>query len=163
MRRGNPWYREPWPWLLMLGPALVIAAGAVTVWLAVASSDGLVADDYYKQGLAINQTLARSDLARALALSAIVRVDAEHVTVKLSARDASAMPDRLRITFAHPTRGGHDRMTELKALSGAYQGVAPVLAPGRWHILLEDGGGTWRLAGAIRLPDEPEIELHGNP
>ena len=56
---ATPWYREPWPWLLMAGPVTVIIAGGFTAWLAVTSSDGLVADDYYKQGLAINQTLER--------------------------------------------------------------------------------------------------------
>ena len=54
---AKSWYREPWPWLLMMGPAIVIVAGFYTLWLAIQSNDGLVADDYYKRGLAINQTL----------------------------------------------------------------------------------------------------------
>ena len=45
----RPWYREPWPWLLMAGPATVLVAGAATTWIAFASADGLVAEDYYKQ------------------------------------------------------------------------------------------------------------------
>ena len=59
MSRAQPWYREPWPWILMSGPAAVIVAGAVTTWMAFASADGLVADDYYKRGLAINAVLKR--------------------------------------------------------------------------------------------------------
>ena len=35
----------------------MIAARAVTIWLAVGSFDGLVEDDYYKQGPAVNQRL----------------------------------------------------------------------------------------------------------
>ena len=27
----NPWYREPWPWLLMSGPALVIVGAKDTI------------------------------------------------------------------------------------------------------------------------------------
>ena len=42
--------------------------GLITLWLAITSFDGLVADDYYKQGLAINQTLARADAAQELRL-----------------------------------------------------------------------------------------------
>lgn len=53
---SSPWYREPWPWLLMAGPLIVIIAGLVTAWLAVTSSDGLVTDDYYKKGLAAGET-----------------------------------------------------------------------------------------------------------
>ena len=85
--RAVAWYRQPWPWLLMLGPAVVVVAGFVTLWLAVKSSDGLVADDYYKQGLAINQTLARAERAKAMQLSARVRIDHNGVRVTLHARE----------------------------------------------------------------------------
>lgn len=69
---NRPWYKERWPWLLMAGPAIVIVAGAVTVWLAVVSNDGLVTDDYYKQGLAVNQQLHRDHQAGNLGLHADV-------------------------------------------------------------------------------------------
>ena len=68
----KPWYREPWPWLLMAGPAAVLVAGAATTWIAFASADGLVADDYYKQGLAINKRLGREHAAREGGISASV-------------------------------------------------------------------------------------------
>ena len=41
---SKPWYREPWPWILMAGPAIVVVAGIATAWLAVRSNDGLVED-----------------------------------------------------------------------------------------------------------------------
>lgn len=47
--KHSPWYREPWPWLLMAGPAVVVVAGFVTLWLAFNSDDGLVADDHHYQ------------------------------------------------------------------------------------------------------------------
>ena len=68
----RPWYREPWPWLLALGPMTVVIGGAVTLWLAAASDDGLVASDYYRRGLAINQTLARQQTAMRMQYSAQV-------------------------------------------------------------------------------------------
>jgi hypothetical protein len=58
MSAGKPWYREPWPWLLMAGPAAVIVAGVITTWIAFSTFDGLVAEDYYRRGLNINATLA---------------------------------------------------------------------------------------------------------
>jgi hypothetical protein len=67
---AQPWYREPWPWLLMLGPLVVIVAGFVTAYLAVVSNDGLVEDDYYKQGLAVNQRTARAQRAAELGIEA---------------------------------------------------------------------------------------------
>lgn len=32
---GQPWWREPWPWILISGPALAIVGCAVTIVLAV--------------------------------------------------------------------------------------------------------------------------------
>ena len=68
----TPWYKERWTWLLMLMPATAIVAGSITLWLAIKSFDGLVADDYYKQGLAINQTLAKANVAQDMGLVAHV-------------------------------------------------------------------------------------------
>ena len=40
----RPWYFHRWPWILMAGPAAVVAAGIVTAVLAVATADPVVAD-----------------------------------------------------------------------------------------------------------------------
>jgi hypothetical protein len=40
----------------------------VTAYLAVVSNDGLVEDDYYKQGLAVNQRTARAQRAAELGI-----------------------------------------------------------------------------------------------
>jgi hypothetical protein len=64
MSAAKPWYREPWPWLLMAGPAAVIVAGGITTWIAFATFDGLVVEDYYRRGLNINATLACEQATR---------------------------------------------------------------------------------------------------
>ncbi|HRJ64128.1 MAG TPA: FixH family protein, partial [Brevundimonas sp.] len=56
----------------MSGPGLVVIAGVVTAWIAFSGADGLVADDYYKQGLGINRTIARD--ARAAGWPALTLV-----------------------------------------------------------------------------------------
>ena len=66
--RTNPWYREPWPWIIMAAPATAVIAGIITFAIAVESFDGLVAEDYYKQGLAVNKQLARMHKAKALGI-----------------------------------------------------------------------------------------------
>lgn len=150
-----PWYRQRWPWLLMLGPAIVVVAGIATLVIAVRSDDGLVADDYYKRGLAINQTLERSDRGTALGLAAWVDLDADgNVALKLAATssDPDALPSTLRLRLAHPTRAGEDRATVLVAAGeGRYAGrIAPV-AGGRWRVIVETD--RWRLPGVeSRVP-----------
>jgi hypothetical protein len=138
-----PWYREPWPWLLMAGPAAVIVAGAATIWIAFASADGLVAEDYYRQGLAINKVLAREDAARRLGVSASVSLEKGFLQVKLS----GANPQTLFAHLAHATRAGHDMRLRLAPVrEGVYQAELPPLPAGRWRIVIEDPQGTWRIA-----------------
>jgi hypothetical protein len=143
---NQPWYREPWPWLLMSGPVAVIVAGVVTTWIAFASADGLVAEDYYKQGLAINKRLAREEAARKQGISAAVAVEKDFFRVRLS----GAAPEALFVHFAHATRAGHDQRLRLApAGGGVYEAALPPLAAGRWRIVIEDPRGTWRITKEI--------------
>ena len=138
----NPWYREPWPWILMSGPAAVIVAGAITTWIAVATSDGLVADDYYKRGLAVNAVLGREQAARRLGISAAIERAAGRIRVRLS----GVHPDALFLQLAHATRAGNDlRLRLAPAGGGAYEAALPALAPGHWRLIIEDPRGEWRI------------------
>lgn len=151
----TPWYRQRWPWLLMLGPAIVVVAGIATLVIAVRSDDGLVADDYYKRGLAINQTLERSDRGAALGVVAVVDLDADgHVALRLAttSSDPDALPPTLRLRLAHPTRAGEDRATVLVAAGeGRYTGRVALVEGGRWRVIVETD--RWRLPGVeSRVP-----------
>lgn len=152
----RPWYRHRWPWILIAGPAVVVVAGIVTAWIAVRTSDGLVADDYYKQGLEVNQKLARSDEAAAMQIEARLRLVAGRIDIKLASRSGASLPARLKVTLVHPTRAGEDQALVLSGDQGAYSGSLAPLGPGRWRVVIEDEGSTWRVAGVVRLPDEPE-------
>jgi hypothetical protein len=145
-----PWYRHRWPWLLMLGPLVVVVAGVITTWLAVRSNDGLVDDDYYKLGLAVNQTTARDHRAGELGLAAEISLDAERKMIRVSLRSSTGanLPSVLRMNIAHPTRNGLDQHLLLQA-DGPASFVGSYSAPlvGRWRVVLEDDRKEWRLAG----------------
>lgn len=151
---AQPWYREPWPWLLMAGPALVIVAGSVTAWLAITSADGLVDDDYYKQGLAVNQRVARDALAVELGLHAEVHAqavasgEAPELRVFLRGGDGFVPPDQLQLRITHPTRSGLDQQVVLHAAgTGLYAARLSAPLSGRWHIAIADSQRDWRLVG----------------
>jgi len=137
-----PWYRQLWPWLILSGPAAVLIAGAATIWIAFASADGLVTEDYYKQGLAINKVLAREDAARRLGISAEARMEDDSFKVILK----GAAPEALFVHLAHATRAGLDQRLRLaREGAGVYAAELPPLAPGRWRIVIEDPRATWRI------------------
>ena len=142
-----PWYKQRWPWLLIAGPATVVVAGVITVWLAVVSNDGLVSDDYYKQGLAVNQQLQRDQQAQALGLQAdLMRADQNLRLYFLNGTDSAGLPQQLTLRIAHPTRAGQDQIVAMKQESqGLYMGKLDVDIRGRWLVSLEDPAGKWRL------------------
>jgi len=145
---AKPWHREPWPWILMAGPAIVIVAGFTTLWLAISSDDGLVADDYYKRGLAINQTLSRGQAARDLGLSAEVGVSDATGQVTVRMRGAENLPDTLNLRLVHPTRAIADQKLVLHKTNGAnYSALLSGPVGGRRVVLIEDAARHWRLAG----------------
>lgn len=158
-----PWYREPWPWILMLGPFVVIVAGVLTTYLAVVSSDGLVEDDYYKQGLAVNQRTARNQNASAMDIRAQVFSGGEQATllrVHLQAASAFEFPDTLLLRISHPTRSGSDQSLILRGEgNGYYAGKLSSPLAGRWHLALEDEQRTWRLVGDWEAGKDPASSL----
>ena len=154
----QPWFREPWPWLLMAGPAIVVVAGIVTAWIAVVHEDGLVADDYYKQGLAINQVIQRDAAAAAQNIAARVMLGEERVRVALTG--PTAMPAELVLRLVHRTRAGLDQEARLTHGGGGwYEGDLSRARSGRWHLLLEDGERGWRLTGDLDSATEDGVQL----
>ena len=142
--------REPWPWLLMLGPVVVIVAGFVTAYLAVVSNDGLVEDDYYKQGLAVNQRTARAQRAAELGIEVelLLGGTGDRVRALLRGKEGFHLPEVLNLRIVHPRSEG----------GGVYTGA---LAPlqGRWHVTLEDDRQEWRLAGDWLTESQATLRL----
>jgi hypothetical protein len=138
----KPWYREPWPWILMSGPAAVIVAGAVTTWMAFATEDGLVADDYYKRGLAINAVLKREQAAAQRGIDAQVVRSAGRVRVLLRGVE----PPVLFLSLVHATRAGNDvRLRLQREADGSYGAALPPLPAGHWRAVVDDPHGEWRV------------------
>ncbi len=150
MSTERAWYREPWPWILMAGPAAVIAASAATLALALHSNDSLVAGDYYQQGLSINREIARDRRAHELHIAAVAEFARTEVRVRL----ASPLPEPhlLRLHIQHPTRASEDREVRLTSLGGGrYAGDCGEVLPdamGR-ELVIEDAAAGWRIAGAL--------------
>jgi len=166
----RPWYRQAWPWFLIALPATAVIAGIVTAVLAVRGWDGPVTADYYKQGLAINEEVARAELARALGLQARLTLDGfgddDRVRVELTAERGVMPPEpALRLRLVHPGRPAEDRVAVLSRTEAAPDGrhavFTGVFQPGEgartadagavhWQVVLESR--EWRIDDAL-APD----------
>lgn len=65
---GKPWWKFVSVWLLLSGPALVVVAGVITAWIAIRGQDPVIDDNYYQNGLNVNQRLAHPQKSLAPAL-----------------------------------------------------------------------------------------------
>lgn len=158
----RPWYREPWPWILMSGPAAVVVASFVSGWIALSTADGLVEDNYYKKGLAVGETIAASDKAQSMGLIATLHLTSSQIGLKLKANDPSfSQPQAVLLTLSHPTRAGLDQTVRLSLVNGGYQGDFRLPSSGHWLVMVEDGNKTWRLLGNVVLPSAGETVIGG--
>ena len=138
----TPWYKERWPWILMSGPATVVVAGTLTAWIAFATADGLVADDYYKRGLGVNAVLRREEAAAQRGIEAQIERSEGQVRVRLR----GAEPPVLFLNLVHATRAGNDvRLRLERSADGSYRAKLPPLAAGHWRATIDDPRGEWRI------------------
>ena len=151
-KQKTPWYREPWVWLMIALPMSAVVGGMITIYLAVTTSDGLVVDDYYKRGKAINMDLARDEAAAQYQLRASIDIDMRGNRVQLLLESATAeLPETLTFSLLHSTQPGHDQVLALQhAGDGVYSGHVDEMARGKWYLQLE--ADDWRLSGSLQIP-----------
>jgi hypothetical protein len=158
--RAAPWYRQRWPWLLIMGPAVVVVASLATFWLAASTDDGVIAEDYYKRGLLVNKELDRVAKAAELGLSGVLRVAPDGAaTFDLEGvSGAATAPGSVRVVIVHPTRAGQDRTAVLtRGPGGTYVGTIAPAPQGRALVTVEGDG--WRLPMATAGAGLAEVRL----
>ncbi len=54
----RPWWKFGHVWLVVSGPAIVVVASFITLYLAMTHVDPVLDEDYYRKGININKTMA---------------------------------------------------------------------------------------------------------
>ena len=146
----EPWYRQFWPWFIIALPTTVVIAAFATLYIANRHSDDMVVDEYYKEGLAINQRLAKQETALALNINAELEFSDADVTARVAGENRATA---LRLLLSHPMEADRDLEIILSRVSaGEYRGQLPYPIGQRWHwSLIRDGDPAWRLDGTLSL------------
>jgi len=58
---ARPWYRQLWPWLLILPPTAAVLGGLFTLYLALSRPDALIDRSCVKDGVTMRCDEARGD------------------------------------------------------------------------------------------------------
>jgi len=65
-----PWWKFGHVWMVVGGPAIVVVASFITLYLAVSRPDPVVDDNYYQKGVALNKELGGTPSSAAPAMQA---------------------------------------------------------------------------------------------
>lgn len=157
-RDNKPWYQQFWPWFLILLPASSVVGGVTTVVIAFNNADDLVVDEWYREGKAINKSLAAEKRAEELDLKATLRN--EDGAAVLAFAEANAVNvGSVKLALRHPTLAERDQVLRLVRVGpGEYR--APVTLPeGSWVATLEPEPGNWRIRRRVSFHDSTTTAL----
>lgn len=152
-----PWWRHPWPWLLIAGPLTVVIASMTTFWIAYKTDDGVVAADYYKRGLLVNQTLPKVPVPLPRLAATVFFGDGGELRVRPEEGDARG--DVLRVTLAHPASATKETVTLTRDVDGEFVGFVHADRPGLWTISFDSA--DWPLPTTLlERTGKPGIAAH---
>jgi len=150
----RPWYREIWPWALMLPPLLSVIGGVTMIVLATRTPSALVVEDYARIEELTAARFALDRAAAELGLEATLSFAAEpaRVEVALAAAADVERPRALLLHLRHATNPAEDHDVRLVRFGEIYTAEVE-FSPGRYGVELVSGDGSWRLSsGVVRLP-----------
>lgn len=157
---NRPWYREPWPWVLIAIPGVTILWSIFLILFSFEQHVSMVEDDYYDKGMGINRELSRDIKAADLGLSARISfTDKERLDILLKSPKQRNW-ERLEVGLSHATLGGHDQTTIAKRVGeGRYRARIQPLTDARWYIDIRNPDHDWRLRGPVEIPLEEPLTL----
>ena len=148
----KPWYKQFWPWFLIILPLTVVVWTVVTVVVFANNSVSLVAEDYYKKGKGINIDISKMNVARDLGLNATVSSDKNTVVIAFNKGELPHFP-ALTATFTHRTLPDRDFTKLLTAdAKGNYRLTPEDSIQGPWFVELEPHNKEWMIQGRVEFP-----------
>lgn len=158
-----PGYKQPWFWFLMVPLIMVFIMGFTMLYLSITTSDGVVVDNFYKDGLAIKTRNQQDATAVDLNLVAALTITGQQIHLILSGELVSK-PDHLTLHFIYPTKSSGDHLVTLVASDEGYVGAIAEPLTGRYQVMLspksEDNQVMWRLHGISIFPLSGSLALN---
>ncbi len=154
----KPWYKQFWPWLFIAIPVFAIVRAVHTVYIMNQQSPDLVVDEYYTEGKAINQNLAKFKEAASRNLHGKVLFAGNKAVVTSNANDG--LEDSLVLDFTHATIAASDfQVVAHRSGESMYVAELPITISGKWSLVVHNKATNWKLRAELALPATGEIQL----
>lgn len=157
---SQPWYRQFWPWFLVVVPGISVILSVSMLTLAINTEDSPVVDDYYKQGRAINLDLAKQEKASNLGIRSQLTVNDNQVVLSFSQGEPES-GQALEIAFHHATLIDQDFVLLLtRDALGNYRGSHSVAINGKWYVRLQPLDKSWKIQHPLVFPQQQAIDFN---
>lgn len=144
------WFKQFWPWFLILLPMTVVVASITTLVIATNNKPDMVVDDYYKTGKAINADLSLVKKAHELGLSALVSQQDNRLRISINGSKSNAS---ISFSLYHSTQAKRDKTAMLTAdAKGNYYYQTEKSLKGKWTLRIEPFDKHWRLEKKVKFP-----------
>lgn len=157
----SPWYQQFWLWFVLTPLFVVIAASFHLLYLAISTNDGVVVDNYYRDGKGYVLRGEEDAFARAANLAAKLDWGEQRVRVNLAGQ-LTPLPERLELMIIFPTAKDYDLYLPMAHRGlGEYEAVAPAPLTGRRLLQLHplDADIDWRLHAEVNFPLQATVDL----
>jgi len=146
--------RNYWPVILFSIPFSAVLFGIFMISTTLYFPDDLVVDNYYKDGMAINELLAQDEFAKALSIEVSLNSLTEN---RLELSIAGARDSAIAMSLFHVTDQSLDISFTLVPEEGYLYSVdSPDLnvlgQKGVWYIELKGADSAWRVKQRIETP-----------
>ncbi|MDA9556111.1 FixH family protein [Vibrio sp.] len=155
----KPWYKQFWPWFLILLPMTVVFWTVITVIIFSDNQVSLVTEDYYKKGKGINIDLTKINVAKEMQLNADVSNDDKYIYIELSKGTLKNYP-ALNVEFTHRTLADRDFSHLLTSdANGVYRLEYKNDILGPWFIKVMAHDKKWIVQGRVNFPSSSPTTL----
>ena len=151
--QGN--WNQPWLWITIAPLILSVVLGLTMLNISFHIQDGLVTDEYSKEGLAINERIEKEENAKSLEAQATLSMDAESGELKvLFSSKLEKTPDTLILELIHPIIKDKDTKVVLTHQGlGQYSGMMEEALDSKLYIRLHElHNVSWVLKGEVHFP-----------
>lgn len=147
----KPWYRQRWLLFVLAIPLCSVILSSIMVYVAVKGKDSMVSDNYYKDGMEINQTIEQDQLARTLGLNPLISIDQGLAQIVFQSDKLPSQPF-VELNILHPTLAERDVSVKLLPTENGYMADVPKDLEGRRYIDLYAFDRSWRIREELILP-----------
>ena len=158
---SKPWYKQFWPWFVLGIPAASVVMGISLVYVVTQNKVSMVKDDWYKEGLAINERLDKQLRAKELGLTANIVFNRNQGKLLVAIPQLAApQPSSLNLELIHPTTEDRDQAIKLILTpQNNYWAKLKADQQGFFYLQLTAPNQAWQLDGAINF-NNPQVEVN---